>query len=65
ANATNGFNNTSPSTIRLTNNNVYRNATGINGNGTYQSFGNNKVIGNTVDVNGTTTIGNVSATNSR
>ncbi|HYP01734.1 MAG TPA: hypothetical protein VER76_16195, partial [Pyrinomonadaceae bacterium] len=47
ANATNGFNNTSPSTIRLTNNNVYRNATGINGNGTYQSFGNNKVIGNT------------------
>ena len=64
-NVTNGFNNTSPSTIRLTGNNVYRNGTGINGNGTYQSFGNNKVIGNTTDVGATTTIGNVSATNSR
>ena len=64
-NVTNGFNNTSPSTIRLTGNNVYRNGTGINGNGTYQSFGDNKVIGNTTDVNGATVITNVSATNAK
>jgi hypothetical protein len=65
ANATNGFNNTSPSTIRLTGNNVYRNATGVNGNGTYQSFGDNKVIGNVTDVGAGTVITNVSGTNSK
>ena len=64
-NGTNGINNTSPSTVRISNNNVYRNGTGIAGTGTYQSFGDNKVIGNTTDVAGGTVIGNVSATNLR
>jgi hypothetical protein len=64
-NGTSGFNCVSPSTIRLNNNNVHRNGTGINGAGTYQSFNNNKVIGNTADVGGGTVITNVVATNQK
>jgi hypothetical protein len=44
----NGVNCTSPSTIRLSDNNIYRNLTnGIAGGGTYVTFGNNHVAGNT------------------
>lgn len=45
----NGFNIVSPSTGRLSDNNIYRNTTGIAGNGTYVTFGNNRLLGNTTD----------------
>jgi hypothetical protein len=61
----NGFNCASPSSLRLNNNSVYRNTTGINGNGTIQSFNNNEVIGNGTDVAVGTTISNVAATNTK
>ncbi len=64
SNGANGINNTSPSSVRLNDNSIHRNGTGVAGTGTYQSFGNNKVIGNnTADVAVGTTITNVSATN--
>jgi hypothetical protein len=47
----NGINCVAPSTIRLSENNVYRNTTGIAGGGTYVSFGNNRVVGNGTDGN--------------
>jgi hypothetical protein len=65
-NGTSGINNASPSTVRINGNNIHRNGTGLNGNGTYQSFNNNKVIGNTTaDVGGATVITNVVATNQK
>ncbi len=45
----NGFNAVSPSTMRLSDNNIYRNTTGIAGGGTYATFGNNHLLGNTSD----------------
>jgi hypothetical protein len=45
----NGFNAVSPSTMRLSDNNIYRNTTGIAGGGTYATFGNNHLLGNTTD----------------
>ena len=45
----NGFNCTAPSTIRVSDNDIYRNTTGIAGGGTYVSFGNNRLLGNTAD----------------
>lgn len=66
SNVSNGINNASPSTVRISNNNIHRNANGLAGNGTYQSFGDNKVIGNnTTDVAVGTTVTNVAATNLR
>jgi hypothetical protein len=62
---TTGFNCASPSSMRLNNNSIYRNGTGVAGNGTYQSFNNNEVIGNTTDVAVGTTLSNVSATNTK
>ena len=44
-----GFNCTAPSTIRIGQNNVFRNGTGLGGGGTYESFGNNHILGNTSD----------------
>jgi len=44
-----GFNCASPSTIRISDNNVYRNGTGLGGGGTFNSFGNNHILGNTSD----------------
>ena len=49
SNGSNGFNCTAPSTIRIGANNVSRNGTGLGGGGTYESFGNNHVAGNTSD----------------
>jgi hypothetical protein len=40
----NGVNNSS--TVRLSDNNIYRNTTGLAGAGTYNSFGNNHILGN-------------------
>jgi len=63
-NITNGFNCVSPSSIRYNGNNVHRNATGIAGNGTHQTFANNKVIGNTTaDVGAGVVFTNVTAGN--
>ena len=62
---TNGFNCASPSTMRLNNNTVYRNTTGVAGNGTIQSFINNEVIGNGTDVAAGTVISSVSGTNTK
>jgi hypothetical protein len=45
----NGFNCVAPSTMRLSDNNIYRNTTGIAGGGTYATFGNNHLLGNTSD----------------
>ena len=45
----NGFNCVAPSTMRLSDNDIYRNTTGIAGGGTYISFGNNRLLGNTSD----------------
>jgi hypothetical protein len=45
----NGFNCVAPSTIRVSDNDIYRNTTGIAGAGTYVSFGNNRLLGNTTD----------------
>jgi hypothetical protein len=45
----NGFNCTAPSTIRVSDNDIYKNTTGIAGGGTYVSFGNNRLLGNTSD----------------
>jgi hypothetical protein len=45
----NGFNCVAPSTMRLSDNNIYRNTTGIAGGGTYFTFGNNHLLGNTSD----------------
>jgi hypothetical protein len=60
-----GINCTSPSSARISKNSVTRNTTGIAGTGTYQSFGNNEVIGNTTDVAGGTVISSVTGTNMR
>ncbi|HYP01736.1 MAG TPA: right-handed parallel beta-helix repeat-containing protein [Pyrinomonadaceae bacterium] len=49
SNGTNGFNCAAPSTIRIGANNVFRNGTGLGGGGTYESFGNNHILGNTSD----------------
>ncbi|HKP73278.1 MAG TPA: hypothetical protein VJT82_10105, partial [Pyrinomonadaceae bacterium] len=35
------------STVRLSDNNIFRNGTGLGGAGTYNSFGNNHILGNT------------------
>jgi len=43
----NGFNCGVGSTIRVSDNDIYRNTTGIAGGGTYVSFGNNRLQGNT------------------
>jgi len=45
----NGFNCAAPSTIRVSDNDIYKNTTGIAGGGTYVSFGNNRLLGNTAD----------------
>ena len=45
----NGVNCAAPSTVRLSDNKIYRNATGLAGGGTYNSFGNNNILGNTSD----------------
>jgi len=45
----NGFNCVAPSTMRLSDNDIYRNGTGIAGGGTYATFGNNHLLGNTTD----------------
>jgi hypothetical protein len=37
------------STVRLSDNNIFRNGTGLGGGGTYNSFGNNHILGNTSD----------------
>jgi hypothetical protein len=42
----NGVNCASPSTVRISDNNIYRNTTGLAGGGTYNSFGNNHILGN-------------------
>jgi hypothetical protein len=44
-----GFNCGGGSTIRISDNNVYRNGTGLGGAGTFNSFGNNHILGNTSD----------------
>jgi hypothetical protein len=44
-----GLNCASPSTIRLGENGIYRNTTGLGGGGTFNSFGNNMILGNTSD----------------
>ncbi|HEX8709058.1 MAG TPA: right-handed parallel beta-helix repeat-containing protein [Pyrinomonadaceae bacterium] len=49
-NAANGF-----GTVRLSNNGIYRNNTGLSNSGTMQTFKNNEVTGNTTDVNGVLT----------
>jgi hypothetical protein len=38
-----------PSTARLSDNDIYRNAVGVGGGGTFVSFGNNRLLGNTSD----------------
>ena len=43
----NGFNCAAPSTIRVSDNDIFKNNNGIAGGGTYISFGNNRLIGNT------------------
>ncbi|MEO8378967.1 MAG: right-handed parallel beta-helix repeat-containing protein [Acidobacteriota bacterium] len=63
SNVTNGINNASPSIVRYNNNGIHRNGTGINGNGTHQTFANNQVIGNTTDVGAGVVLTNVTATN--
>ena len=45
----NGFNCVEPSTIRVSDNDIYRNTTGIAGGGSYVSFGNNRLLGNGTD----------------
>jgi hypothetical protein len=59
-----GVNNAS-STVRYTNNNIYRNGTGISGVGTHQTFNNNKVIGNATDIGAGVVLTNVVATNQK
>jgi hypothetical protein len=44
-----GVNSTAPSTVRLGENFIYRNGTGLGGGGSYNSFGNNQILGNTSD----------------
>jgi hypothetical protein len=60
-----GINCASPSSARISRNSVTRNTTGVAGNGSIQSFGNNEVIGNTTDVAGGTVITSVTGTNMR
>jgi len=43
----NGFNCAAPSTIRVSDNDIFKNNNGVAGGGTYISFGNNRLIGNT------------------
>jgi hypothetical protein len=45
----NGFNCVAPSTMRLSDNDIYKNTTGIAGGGTYNTFGNNRLLGNNSD----------------
>jgi len=47
SNTGSGINN--GSTVRLSDNDIYRNGTGLGGGGTYNSFGNNHILGNTSD----------------
>jgi hypothetical protein len=61
----NGINCASPSSVRINDNSIYRNTTGVTGNGTISSFNNNDIIGNGTDVAGGTTITNVTATNTK
>ena len=49
SNTTNGINCVAPSTVRIGNNFIHRNGTGLAGAGTYNSFGNNNILGNTSD----------------
>ena len=42
-----GINNAAPSTVRVSDNDIYKNGTGVAGGGTYVSFGNNRLQGNT------------------
>jgi hypothetical protein len=44
-----GINNVAPSSVRLSDNNIYRNGTALGGGGTYESSGNNHILGNTSD----------------
>lgn len=44
-----GVNCASPSTVRIGENGIYRNGTGLGGGGTFNSFGNNMILGNTSD----------------
>lgn len=44
-----GINNGAGSTARLSDNDIYRNGTGVGGGGTFVSFGNNRLLGNTSD----------------
>jgi len=60
-----GLNCASPSSARISKNFITRNNTGVAGNGSIQSFGNNEVIGNTTDVGFGTTITAVNGTNFR
>ena len=43
----NGFNCAAPSTVRVSDNDIFKNNNGVAGGGTYISFGNNRLIGNT------------------
>lgn len=49
SNPGNGVNVGAGSTIRLSDNNIYRNGTGVAGAGTFITFGNNRLLGNTSD----------------
>jgi len=44
-----GVNCAAPSTARIGDNGIYRNGTGLGGGGTFNSFGNNEILGNTSD----------------